>query len=80
MYALAIERLGFGGDLMEADLIMVAALTTLVVGWLVWVELHCRRNQAQEKKNKMAAEQSANAGLSKPDSERVRQHKVVAPN
>ncbi len=65
---------------MEADFIMVALLTTLVVGWLVWVELRSRRNQAQERKNKTAAEQSANAGLSKPDSERVRQRKVVAPN
>ncbi len=65
---------------MEADFIIVIVLTTLVVGWLVWVELRSRRNQAQERKNKMAAEQSANAALSKTDSERVRQHKVGAPN
>ena len=65
---------------MEADFIMVAVLTTLVVGWLVWVELRSRRNQAQERKNKMAAEQSANAGLLKTDSERVWQHKVGAPS
>jgi hypothetical protein len=65
---------------MEADFIMVAVLTTLVVGWLVWVELRSRRNQAQEKKNKPAAEQSANASLSKTDSGRVQQHKVGAPS
>ena len=65
---------------MEADFIMVAVLTTLVVGWLVWVELRSRRNQAQEKKNKPAAEQSANASLSKTDSARVQQHKVGAPS
>jgi hypothetical protein len=63
---------------MEADFIIVAVLTTLVVGWLVWVELRSRRNQAQERKNKMAAEQPANAGLSKTDSGRGRQHKVGA--
>ncbi len=65
---------------MEADFIMVAVLTTLVVGWLVWVEVRSRRNQAQEKKNKLAAEQSANASLSKTDSGRVQQHKVGAPS
>ncbi len=65
---------------MEADFIMVAVLTTLVVGWLVWVELRSRRNQAQERKNQKAAEQPANASLSKTDSGRVQQHRVGAPN
>ncbi|HET8669035.1 MAG TPA: hypothetical protein VFM10_13705 [Terriglobales bacterium] len=65
---------------MEADFIMVAVLTTLVVGWLVWVELRSRRNQAQERKNQKAAEQPANASLSKTDSGRVQQHRVGAPS
>ena len=33
---------------MDAGHILVAVLIAIAAGWLVWVELHCRRNRAQQ--------------------------------
>jgi uncharacterized protein YjbJ (UPF0337 family) len=33
---------------MDAGHILVAVLIAAALGWLVWVELHCRRNRAEQ--------------------------------
>lgn len=33
---------------MGADHILVAILIAIAAGWLVWVEIHCRRNRARQ--------------------------------
>jgi hypothetical protein len=40
---------------MNAEQILVAALTVAAVGWLVWAELHSRRNRARGEQTESAA-------------------------
>ena len=50
---------------MDAGHILVAVLTTAAVGWLVWVELNCRRNRTEQTANVPAEEADCGAACRK---------------
>lgn len=51
---------------MDAGQILVAVLTSAAVGWLIWVEMHSRRNTAAQ-----STSQSPKAAESDASEERV---------
>ena len=51
---------------MDAGYILVAVLTSAAVAWLVWVEIHSRRNAALQ-----TARESPEAPQSKTDGDRA---------
>ena len=54
---------------MDAAHILVAVLITVAAGWLVWVELHCRRDTRRTIVS-TAEEGQSHPGIPETDSER----------
>lgn len=50
---------------MDAGHILVAVLTTAAVGWLVWVEINCRRNHSKQTTGVTAEETNCGAACPK---------------
>jgi hypothetical protein len=46
---------------MDAGQILVAVLTSAAVGWLIWVEMHSRRNAATQRASQPPEDAEANA-------------------
>ena len=59
---------------MDAGQILVAVLTSAAVGWLIWVEMHSRRNAAAQ-----SASQSPKAAESDASEERVPSAQQASP-
>jgi hypothetical protein len=53
----------------DAGHILVAVLTTAAVGWLVWVEFHCRRNHVKQTTGETAEEGNLRHRLPETNSE-----------
>jgi hypothetical protein len=56
---------------MDAANILVVVLTSAAVGWLIWVEIHSRRNRTDEPAREALESAAANENGTAPQSRRT---------